>query len=34
MYEKYDKNMVLPAMPYNSPTLAYEKPELGVNYWI
>lgn len=34
MYEKYDENMVLPAIPYNSPTLPYEKPELGLNYWI
>jgi hypothetical protein len=34
MYEKYDENWELPAVPFNSPTLPYEKPELGINYWI
>ncbi len=34
MYDKYNENMTLPEIPYNSPTLPYEKPELGVNYWI
>ena len=34
MYDKYDENMAAAEIPYNSPTLPYEKPELGVNYWI
>lgn len=34
MYEKYDESIVQPSIPYNSPTLPYEKPELGVNYWL
>lgn len=34
MYEKYDESMDLPEIPYNSTTLPYEKPRLGINYWI
>lgn len=34
MHDKYNDNLELPAIPYNSPTLAYEKPEEGVNFWV
>jgi len=34
MHDKYNNQMELPDVPYNSPTIPYEKPELGVNYWI
>lgn len=34
MHEKFNDQMVLPDIPFGSPTLAYEKPELGVNYWV
>lgn len=34
MHEQYHENMELPEVPYNVPTLQYEKPELGKNYWV
>jgi hypothetical protein len=34
MYEKYNEKMILPEIPFGSTTLNYEKPELGINYWI
>ncbi|ABZ78586.1 conserved hypothetical protein [Shewanella halifaxensis HAW-EB4] len=34
MHEKYSSNLTLPEVPFNSPTLPYEKPEENVNYWI
>lgn len=34
MYEKYNDLIKLPMIPYGSPTLPYEKPELGINYWV
>ncbi|MCW8831737.1 MAG: DUF6445 family protein [Colwellia sp.] len=34
MHEKYTDQMILPDVPFGSPTLPYEKPELGVNYWV
>lgn len=34
MHEKYPHDLILPEVPFNSPTLPYEKPEENVNYWI
>jgi hypothetical protein len=34
MYAKVPTDAVLPAVPYDQPTLPYEKPQQGVNYWV
>jgi hypothetical protein len=34
MHEKFNDKVTLPEVPFDSPTLTYEKPELGVNYWV
>ena len=34
MHSKITDAGALPAIPHNVPELPYEKPELGVNYWI
>lgn len=34
MHEKFNAQMLLPDIPFGSPKLPYEKPELGVNYWV
>lgn len=34
MHDRYSEDMDYPDVPYNAPKLAYEKPELNVNYWI
>ncbi|WP_199609060.1 DUF6445 family protein [Flocculibacter collagenilyticus] len=34
MHAQYSDQLDLPSVPYNAPTLTYEKPELGINYWI
>jgi len=34
MHAKIPSDIVLPEIPHNSPSLPYEKPELGQNYWI
>ena len=34
MFSKYDPTAHYPEIPVGAPRLAYEKPELGKNYWI
>jgi hypothetical protein len=34
MHEQYSEDKAHLTIPFNSPTLPYEKPELGVNHWI
>lgn len=34
MHEKYTEEKGHIEIPFNSPTLSYEKPELNVNYWV
>ena len=34
MHAKIPSDIVLPEIPHNSPSLPYEKPELGQNYWL